>query len=547
MIDIIKEYLASVGFAVDKKSFDEVNKSFSTLEQTINKFLKKLSENKAFAAFSQKLDGAMAAVTARIGAVRLLAIGAVAGIVAAVGVLVVAITAATATFMSKIAQAELSVQKLAISLFTSVENARSLQNVMKAMDIKSIEDLKYVNLMPEQREQFMSLRKLSMELAPSAEVKQGLGIIRSVGYALQRLQMTFGYLFQSIAGTLGQIMKGPLKDLKKGIDSVTKFIANHMPEISDAIASVLGIIINTFIIFARLQTLLSQIFYLLVPLRKVWYFIRLILDVSLYFLKRFERFLAELPGWIKGSKEQGSQAPEAKQAGQGWIGKARETMHSGKTGMQLIQEAWSKKATPETKQAGQKLVNTVKVGEAKLGKNVNQAYVAYARKMAEKYALDPNIFVRQLNQESGFNPKAKSSAGAMGIGQLMPSTAKALGVKNPYDPYENMEAAARHMADLKKRYGSIEFALAAYNGGGGAVDFFRRKGGIYHNPNAAPNTWANQTGGYVQKIMPEANIPNKISVNINVYGVKDPELAAEMVSRKLQTALNSRNLQGAYA
>jgi hypothetical protein len=91
-----------------------------------------------------------------------------------------------------------------------------------------------------------------------------------------------------------------------------------------------------------------------------------------------------------------------------------------------------------------------------------------ARKAARRYGLNPNIFERQINQESGFNPRAVSPAGARGIAQIMPATARSWGV-NPDHPRQALDAAARNMANYVRQYGSYRNALIAYNAGPGAV------------------------------------------------------------------------------
>lgn len=88
---------------------------------------------------------------------------------------------------------------------------------------------------------------------------------------------------------------------------------------------------------------------------------------------------------------------------------------------------------------------------------------------AAKYNIPPSVLVAQADQESGFNPNAVSKAGAMGVMQLMPGTAKDLGVTEPFDPAQNIDAGARYLRQQYDRFGTWDLALAAYNAGGGNV------------------------------------------------------------------------------
>lgn len=124
-----------------------------------------------------------------------------------------------------------------------------------------------------------------------------------------------------------------------------------------------------------------------------------------------------------------------------------------------------------------------------------------ARQKAQKYGLLPQVFERQIQAESGFNPKAVSSAGARGIAQIMPATAKGWGV-NPDDPVSALDAAAKNMAGYIKTYlggkapgqetdpvklrQAYEKGLRAYNAGPGAVEASKRYA---------------ETNRYVQKII----------------------------------------------
>ena len=91
-------------------------------------------------------------------------------------------------------------------------------------------------------------------------------------------------------------------------------------------------------------------------------------------------------------------------------------------------------------------------------------YRQAARDAARKYGIDPEMFLRLIQQESSFRPDVVSPKGAIGLGQLMPATAKELGV-DPTDPLQNLEGSARYLSQQLKRFGSPELALAAYNAG----------------------------------------------------------------------------------
>lgn len=89
---------------------------------------------------------------------------------------------------------------------------------------------------------------------------------------------------------------------------------------------------------------------------------------------------------------------------------------------------------------------------------------ALARQDATNVGIDPNVFERQINQESGFNPNAVSPAGAIGIAQIMPATAAGWNV-DPHDPVASLSAAASAMARYFTTYQDYSKALAAYNCG----------------------------------------------------------------------------------
>jgi cell wall-associated NlpC family hydrolase len=124
----------------------------------------------------------------------------------------------------------------------------------------------------------------------------------------------------------------------------------------------------------------------------------------------------------------------------------------------------------------------------------NTQYDSLIQQAARDQGVDPALLKGLVQAESGFDPASVSSVGAQGLTQLMPDTARGLGVSNPFDPLQNLEGGARFLAGALKRFGGNEqLALAAYNAGPGAVE---RYGGI---PPYA------ETQAYVPRVLDYAN------------------------------------------
>lgn len=132
-------------------------------------------------------------------------------------------------------------------------------------------------------------------------------------------------------------------------------------------------------------------------------------------------------------------------------------------------------------------------GQARLSAGPNgfrrAAYLPHVYAAEAQFGLPAGLLDALIWTESRYNPFAISKAGAAGLGQLMPGTAKELGVANRFDPLANLSGAARYLRQMLDRFGVVHLALAAYNAGPGAVE---RAKGIPRN---------GETPGYVRNVL----------------------------------------------
>ena len=135
---------------------------------------------------------------------------------------------------------------------------------------------------------------------------------------------------------------------------------------------------------------------------------------------------------------------------------------------------------------------TTSTGTSSTGQAATGDFASLINKASEKYGVDPSLVQAVIKAESNFNPNAVSSAGALGLMQLMPGTASGLGVTNALDPAQNIEGGVHFLSQLLNHYsGNVKLAVAAYNAGPGAVDKYN---GI--PPYQETQTYVNRVLGY---------------------------------------------------
>jgi len=159
--------------------------------------------------------------------------------------------------------------------------------------------------------------------------------------------------------------------------------------------------------------------------------------------------------------------------------------------------------------------------------SVREQYEPLIRAQAAKQALRADLVRAVIQVESGYNARARSPKGAMGLMQLMPATAREMGVRNAYDPSENIRGGTAYLRRLIDRYdGNEELALAAYNAGSDAVDRHGRAVPPYQ-----------ETQDYVKKVgrISEVQQVSRKRVVYKTYEVVDGRMIPHYSSRKPDT------------
>ena len=131
-------------------------------------------------------------------------------------------------------------------------------------------------------------------------------------------------------------------------------------------------------------------------------------------------------------------------------------------------------APTDPRYRGMQSVSGTSTGWLRMSETSRNQYATEIRESASRHGVDPTLVESVIRAESAFNPTAVSRTGARGLMQLMPKTTMALGVRDSFNPRENIDGGVRHLRYLLDRYpGNLPLAVAAYNAGEGAVDAYR--------------------------------------------------------------------------
>ena len=492
--NVIKEYLISLGVNINPKTGSKLNNFISG---TDSKF-KKLTTS-----------------------------------VIKTGAAYTALATGITVFINSAAKSDMAMEKISRRMMM---NKRTVTEYKFALDSLK-ESITDIELNPELMRRFNQLRGDSRSMQTPEDFGAQMKKIRDLGFEVTRFQHTLKYAALNTVYYLTKYLDKPLNKSLAGLRKGNKWFIDNMPKISNVAGKVMGKIGETYEanvkFFSKLGKKMKEFWDMLPPWAR-----KAILGSGLLALlfmgasnpvalvtgavAAVKLLIADYIGWQEGKesalggvwkfltdainnsgnaiyavelkfrnfvKVLGEYAKQVRQVG---LYEATKKLISGEISQKIADEEDPHSQVASRTRSGLTQAQVEAQAEKrrrenKLNKEAQSKAPSkpvkkeatidtFIHEAAKKYGLDPNELKAQIKAESGFNPRAVSPAGAAGLMQLMPKTAKDLEIKNVFDPRENIMGGAKYMRQLLDMFGGDrDKALAAYNWGMGNVS----SGGAY--------------------------------------------------------------------
>lgn len=490
--DIIKSYLVELGYDVDKKSLNTFNDALRSAGQMLAKFT----------------SGAATQV-AEVGL----------GITAAL----TAVATGTIAMMGEVAKSDLGFQIMARRMFMTTDAAKQMKIGLDALGY-SVEEVIWGP--PELQHRYRQLiddqKKLNSGLGGSS-FETEMRKIRDIEFEFTRLKVEAQYFVMGLTKALSKALTGDENGLLQKLRGWNEWLIKNIPELASRFSNYLvPILKDVKAIWADIGDVLQIVGSLIIGVIGTLYddpklkggatnidtvgtaFTHLSHSIRVAFdwLNSLLRLIYENHAVLVGlGVIRGGLSGAAFGSAFGPWGTVAGAIGGGIAGGY---------ATDYLTKGIHPIVPTAEAQED-------------VRRAAVEAGLDPALMLSLAHVESGFKSNALSNKGAMGLMQLMPDTARGLGVTDPYDPVQNASGGTREFARLLKKYGNVKEALEAYNWGEGKLD--RNRG---HAPKEVED--------YANSVMSGAKA-YAITVNVNVNTNASPEQIGQHVSSAVRKEL----------
>lgn len=448
---IIKDYLVALGFKADEGQFNKVQGTLKTLSTDVER------------------------VAAIVGK-RFIETGAViGGVYAAIGT-------ATVGLIEKISQGELGYQLMAMKMYMSVDAAKKLTIAQEALG-KSLDEIAWNKELTNCFIELVNIQK-TMQYGLGGDYTSDMQKVRDIRFEFTKLGVEAKYVMMGLADSIFKAFGGK-GDILAKMQAWNTWIQTHIPLIRDTIAKYLNPVLkDAWDILKNIGLVLFDIGIAFSDFLSIFTGDNREIDATTSKFERFGIAMDKISHAIKAATDFIKKWETAFLTAAGAItgvvtGTAGGALLGGIIGS-LFGIAGGPAGIIAGGMAGSS-IGGLSGGAAGgvvggilgllLGKDIrkNQAISNMIGAAETKWGLPPGILQALIHQESGGNQSAVSGKGAIGLTQLMPGTAREMGV-DPYNAAQNVEGGSHYLSKLYAKYMDLRVALAAYNAGPGAVD-----------------------------------------------------------------------------